>query len=50
MAINGEVAKEWPDALRLAADAMASGEAVRLIERLRAHGKASAGAGTGSRA
>ncbi len=50
MAINGEVASEWPEALGLAADAMASGEAVRLIERLRAHGKESAGAGTGSRA
>jgi anthranilate phosphoribosyltransferase len=50
MAINGEVATEWPEALGLAADAMTSGEAVRLIERLRAHGKASAGASTGSRA
>lgn len=50
MAINGEVATEWPDALGLAADAMASGEAVRLIERLRAHGKESAGAGTESHA
>jgi anthranilate phosphoribosyltransferase len=50
MAINGEVASEWPAALQRASDAMASGEAVRLIERLRAHGKASAGAGTGSRA
>jgi anthranilate phosphoribosyltransferase len=46
MAINGEVAKDWPDALQLAADAMSSGEAVRLIEKLRAHGKASAGAGS----
>jgi anthranilate phosphoribosyltransferase len=50
MAINGEAAKEWPEALQLAADAMSSGEAVRLIEKLRAHGKASAGAGSGSRA
>ncbi len=50
MAINAEVVAEWPEALQLAADAMASGEAVRLIERLRAHGKESAGAGTGSRA
>ena len=50
MAINGEVASEWPDALGLAADAMASGEAVRLIERLRTHGKESAGAGTESHA
>ena len=50
MAINGEVAKEWPEALGLAADAMSSGEAVRLIEKLRAHAKASAGAGSGSRA
>jgi anthranilate phosphoribosyltransferase len=50
MAINAEVAKEWPDALRMAADAMTSGEAVRLVERLRAHGKAAAEAGSGSRA
>lgn len=50
MAINGEAAKDWPEALQLAADAMSSGEAVRLIEKLRAHGKASAGAGSGSRA
>ena len=50
MAINGEVAAEWPEALGLAADAMASGEAVRLIERLRAHGKESSAAGTESRA
>ena len=42
MAINGEVAKDWPEALQLAADAMSSGEAVRLIEKLRTHGKASA--------
>jgi anthranilate phosphoribosyltransferase len=46
MAINGEVAGDWPDALQKAADAMSSGEAVRLIERLREHGKASAGAGS----
>jgi anthranilate phosphoribosyltransferase len=45
MAINGEAATEWPEALQLASDAMTSGEAVRLIERLRAHGKAGAGAG-----
>jgi len=50
MAINAEVAKDWPEALQLAADAMSSGEAVRLIERLKAQGKASAGAGSGSRA
>ena len=46
MAINAEVAKEWPEALQLAADAMSSGEAVRVIERL----KAATEAGTGSRA
>jgi len=50
MAINAEVAKEWPEALQMAADAMTSGEAVRLVERLRAHGKAAAEAGSGSRA
>ena len=50
MCINAEVAKEWPEALQLAADAMSSGEAVRLIEKLRTHGKASAGASSGSRA
>ena len=50
MAINAEVAKEWPEALGLAADAMSSGEAVRLIEKLREHGRTSAGAGSGSRA
>ena len=46
MAINAEVAKEWPEALQLASDAMSSGEAVRVIERL----KAATEAGTGSRA
>jgi anthranilate phosphoribosyltransferase len=46
MAINGEVAKDWPEALQLASDAMSSGEAVRVIERLKEHGKASAGAGS----
>jgi len=50
MAINAEVAKEWPEALQMAADAMTSGKAVRLVERLRAHGKAAAEAGSGSRA
>jgi anthranilate phosphoribosyltransferase len=46
MAINAEVASDWPQGLQMAADAMASGEAVRLIERLREHGKAGAGAGS----
>jgi anthranilate phosphoribosyltransferase len=46
MTINAEVAKEWPEALQLASDAMSSGEAVRVIERL----KAATEAGTGSRA
>jgi anthranilate phosphoribosyltransferase len=41
LAINGEVAADWPAALQLAAETMESGEPARLIERLRAHGEAS---------
>jgi len=44
LAINAGVAGDWPDALRMAGDAMAAGEPARLIESLRAHGaQASAG-------
>jgi anthranilate phosphoribosyltransferase len=57
LAINGGVADDWPGALALAAETMASGEPVRLIERLRAHGEqakataaaAAAGPGLGAR-
>ncbi|MEA2166707.1 MAG: anthranilate phosphoribosyltransferase [Solirubrobacteraceae bacterium] len=42
LAINGGVADDWPAALKLAAETMESGEPARLIERLRAHGEASA--------
>jgi anthranilate phosphoribosyltransferase len=42
LAINGAVADEWPAALQLAADVMASGDPVRLIEQIRA--RAGAGA------
>ena len=37
LAINCEVAADWPQALGLAADAMNSGAPAQLIERLRAH-------------
>jgi anthranilate phosphoribosyltransferase len=37
LAINCEVADDWPQALQMAADAMAAGEPARLIERLKAH-------------
>jgi anthranilate phosphoribosyltransferase len=44
LAINCEVAGDWPEALGMASDAMNSGAPAALIERLRAHGeKASAG-------
>jgi len=36
LAINGGVADDWPAALELAAETMATGEPERLIERMRA--------------
>lgn len=39
LAINGEVAGDWPSALRLAQETMEAGEPAKLIERLRAHGE-----------
>ena len=48
LAINGEVADDWPAALQLAAETMESGEPARLIERLRAHGEAAAAATPGA--
>jgi anthranilate phosphoribosyltransferase len=43
LAINCEVAADWPEGLQMASDAMDSGAPAALIERLRAHGeKASA--------
>jgi anthranilate phosphoribosyltransferase len=44
LAINCDVAPDWPTGLELAADAMAAGVPVRLIERMRAHGLLAAGA------
>ncbi len=45
LAINGEVAADWPEGLALAQEAMSKGEPARLIERLRAHAeKPAAGA------
>jgi anthranilate phosphoribosyltransferase len=38
LAINGGVREDWASALELAEETMASGEAARLIERIRAHG------------
>jgi anthranilate phosphoribosyltransferase len=38
LAINADVASDWPDGLRMAGEAMAAGEPGRLIEALRAHG------------
>jgi anthranilate phosphoribosyltransferase len=37
LAINAGIANDWPDALRMAGDAMAAGEPARLIESMRAH-------------
>jgi anthranilate phosphoribosyltransferase len=36
LAINGDVAEDWPAALELAAETMSSGEPAKLIERMRA--------------
>ena len=41
LAINGEVADDWPAALQLAKETMENGEPARLIERLREHAEAS---------
>jgi anthranilate phosphoribosyltransferase len=41
LAINGEVASDWPDALALAQNVMNAGEPARLIERIREYGQAS---------
>ncbi len=51
LAINCGVAADWPQALELAGETMRSGEPVRLIERMRGHGKespVSAAPGSGS--
>ena len=37
LAVNAHIAKDWPEALQMAGDAMAAGEPARLIESLRAH-------------
>jgi anthranilate phosphoribosyltransferase len=37
LALNAGIAKDWPEAIQRAGDAMAAGEPVRLIESLRAH-------------
>lgn len=42
LAINGEVAPDWPEALRLAEQTMSSGEPAALIERIRSASAASA--------
>lgn len=42
LAINGDVAPDWPTALELAADTMTAGVPARLIERIRAHGQVTA--------
>jgi anthranilate phosphoribosyltransferase len=42
LAINGEIAPDWPTALELATDTMAAGVPVRLIERIRAEGPVTA--------
>jgi anthranilate phosphoribosyltransferase len=39
LAINAGIAKDWPEALQRAGDAMAAGEPERLIDSLRAHGE-----------
>jgi anthranilate phosphoribosyltransferase len=42
LALNAGVVDDWPAGLALAQETMSSGEPVRLIERLRAHGEATA--------
>ncbi|HTU86067.1 MAG TPA: hypothetical protein VMF57_10865 [Solirubrobacteraceae bacterium] len=42
LAINCDVAAEWPTALELAGDAMSAGVPGRLIERMREHGQVAA--------
>ena len=42
LAINGEVANDWPDGAGDGGRRMTSGEPARLIERMRGHGKATA--------
>ena len=42
LAINCEVAPDWPTALELAADTMSAGVPARLIERMREHGQVAA--------
>jgi len=37
LAINAGVAKDWPEGIQMAGEAMAAGEPARLIESLRAH-------------
>jgi anthranilate phosphoribosyltransferase len=39
LAMNAGIAKDWPEAIQMAGDAMAEGEPARLIESLRAHGE-----------
>ncbi len=41
LAMNGEVASGWPEALALAENVMSAGEPARLIEQMRAHGEPS---------
>jgi anthranilate phosphoribosyltransferase len=43
LAINCEVAGDWPEGLQMASDAMSSGAPAALIERLRAHGEKGTG-------
>ena len=42
LAINCEVAPDWPTALELAANTMSAGVPARLIERMREHGQVTA--------
>ena len=43
LALNAEVADDWPAALELAKETMEAGEPAKLIERLRAHREAASG-------
>ena len=49
LAINGEVAPDWPQALGMADEAMRAGEPARLIERLRSHGEQPAAGGAAAK-
>jgi anthranilate phosphoribosyltransferase len=49
LALNAEVASDWPEALALAQETMGRGEPARLIERMREHAQQTASGGVTTR-